>query len=144
MFRGRGIGWALLAGTLLAGCDSSPATPDAAGNSGAGDYASCDTVAIGYPVPGDRTCTEWKGSALPSVVSRITELCQTSMGYTFSMTARCPTDVPGCICTTGLADLVETTYVYQTATQDPVKTAPLLCGKAVDSCFGGLTAPTTN
>ena len=33
---------------------------------------------------------------------------------------------------------------HKTATQDPVKTAQLLYGKAVDSCFGGLTAPTTN
>ena len=144
MFRGRMIGWALLAGALLAGCGSSAANPDAAGISGAGDYASCDSAANGHVAPGDHACTEWTGSSVHLGLSSIMEQCPASMGYTFSTTARCPTNVPGCICTTGSASLLQTVYIYQTATQDPVKIAQLLCGKAVDSCFGGLTAPTTN
>lgn len=144
MIKGRMDGLTLLIGALLIGCGSSSANPDAAGISGAGDYASCDSAANGHVAPGDHACTEFTGSSVRSVLSTIMGQCPASMGYAFSTTARCPTNVPGCICTTGSESLLLTEYIYQTDVQDPVKVAQLLCGKAVDSCFGGLTAPTTN
>ena len=91
--------------------------------------------------PGEHACTEFTGSSVQQGLSAIMQQCPASMGYTFSLTARCPTSIPGCVCVTGSASLEQHVYIYQTALQDPFTTANLLCGKPVESCFGGLTAP---
>jgi len=132
---------ALLIGALLwhSACGSS--TGGSGALTGNGDFASCDSAANGHVAPGEHACTEFIGTAVHGALSSIMEQCPASMGYTFSTTAHCPTAQPGCICLTGSASLEQHVYIYQTALQDPFQIAKALCGKAVDSCFGGLTAP---
>jgi hypothetical protein len=138
-------GWFLLAAMLLCptacggGDSDSKNKTGTAGTSGnaSGDFASCD----GRSAPGSPACTEWTGSNVSGALASIQQQCPASMNYTFSTTAHCSTAAPGCICVTGSEDLQQHVYIYQTDLQDPIRTAPLLCGQPVESCFGGLTAP---
>jgi len=137
--------WFLLVATLpfqsaCGGGDDSSKNKSGTGGTTAtatGDFASCDARSA----PGEAVCTEWTGSNVPSALSSIQQQCPASMNYTFSTTAHCSTAAPGCVCVTGSEALQQHVYIYQTDLQDPVRTAPNLCGQPVESCFGGLTAP---
>jgi hypothetical protein len=136
--------WLLLMASLCqtacgGGSDSDKSKSGSGGNTvdPNSDFASCDARAA----TGSPSCTEWTGTNVPSALSSIQQQCPASMNYTFSTTAHCSTDAPGCVCVTGSETLQQHVYIYQTDLQDPVRTAPLLCGQPVESCFGGLTAP---